>query len=400
MQLTFWEKLRYLLLLLLVALITISSHPTIVETSRNAGLESGTILSRYIILVFLSLFLICLNVNSMMKVKVVRKVLGSLVFIALAYLLTFSLFGERSMVSDIRAILICLMAIMIGCQLNIDDRKYRFLLFAFSLLMLFVGLMQVFVNIGGFVILDQYHADNKNRLGVMLVTAGVILFYMGLNYSKNKLVKAILYVLAILIFIVLLTVRARTATLTAFIMALYILYERYKGKDFFAYFIIGLIVIALFYLFSPQSVKDYVYNSFFQNYEERDVTSGRTERNRAALTFLSKHIFIGNLNQNVSIGWVHNYLLNKLFEYGLVFSLPFVSLYLYLLIYVIKKTLRSKKNDIRSIGYYLLLVPFIISMAEPTLPFGPGNATVFNFLVFGMAIGPSERANTPSVVGS
>ena len=34
MQLTFWHKARYWVLLLLVFLITISSHPTIVDISR------------------------------------------------------------------------------------------------------------------------------------------------------------------------------------------------------------------------------------------------------------------------------------------------------------------------------------------------------------------------------
>ncbi len=37
-------------------------------------------------------------------------------------------------------------------------------------------------------------------------------------------------------------------------------------------------------------------------------------------------------------------------------------------------------------GYFALLIPFIISMAEPTYPFGPGTATVFNFILFGVAL--------------
>lgn len=400
MKLTFWEQLRYLMLLLLVALITISSHPTIVEMSRNAGMESGTILSRYIILVFAALFLLCFNVKSMLKPKVVQVSIVVVVFIVLDYLITFSAFGTRSMMGDIRAIAICLVAIMIGWQLNLDDKRYRFLLFAFSILILFVGLMQVFVNIGGFVILDQYHVDSKNRLGVMLATACVTFLYLGLNYPKNKGVKVLCFGLAIMTLVVLLTVRARSATLTVVIMTLYILYERFKGKDFFAYLIIGLFVLLVIYLFLPQSVKDYVYNSFFQNYEDQDITSGRSGRNRAALNFLSYHIFLGNLNQNVSIGWVHNYPLNKLFEYGLVFSLPFLVLYLYLLLHTMVKTIRSNKYDYHNIGYYLLLIPFVVSMAEPTLPFGPGNATVFNFLVFGMALKHSENIKAFSVVNT
>ena len=394
MKLTFWEQLRYLMLLLLVALITISSHPTIVEMSHNAGMESGTILSRYIILVFAALFLLCFNVKSMLKPKVVQVSIVVIIFIVLDYLITFSAFGTRSMMSDIRSIAICLAAIMIGWQLDLDDRRFRFILFVFSGLILFVGLMQVFVNIGGFVILDQYHVDSKNRLGVMLATANITFLYLGLNNSKRKWIKVLYLGLAIMAFMVLLTVRARAATLAVAIMILYILYERFKGKDFFVYLIIGLFALLVIYLFLPQSIKDYVYNSFFQNYEDQDITSGRTGRNKAALIFLSNHIFLGNLNNEVTIGWIHNYPLNKLFEYGLVFSLPFLVLYLYLLFHSIVKSVRSDKHDYRNIGYYLLLIPFVVSMAEPTLPFGPGNATVFNFLVFGMALKYSERKKT------
>ena len=156
MQLTFWHKARYWMLLLLVFLITISSHPTIVDISRAAGMKSGTILSRYIILVFAGLFLMCLNVKSMLKPKMIRVCWFMWVCIVVYYLITFAAFGSKSMMGDIRSIAICLVAIMIGWQLDLDEKKLKIVLIAFSGLILFVGLMQVFVNVGGFVIRDQY----------------------------------------------------------------------------------------------------------------------------------------------------------------------------------------------------------------------------------------------------
>ena len=42
--------------------------------------------------------------------------------------------------------------------------------------------------------------------------------------------------------------------------------------------------------------------------------------------------------------------------------------------------------NIFNAGYFALLIPFVISMAEPTYPFGPGTATVFNFILFGVAL--------------
>lgn len=392
MQVTFWQRARYWVLLLLVFLITISSHPTIAAMSRDAGMESGTILSRYIILVFGGLFIMCVNFQSMMRAKLVRVSLIIYFFVFLYYLITRAAFGEHSMMSDVRSMAICLVAIMIGWQLNLDEKRFHIMLLAFAGLTLFVGLMQVFMNIGGFVILDQYETDNKNSLGVMLSTSAIVFLFLGLNRQQRGIIKTLCFVLALLTLVVLLTIRARAATLTTGIMLLYILYERFKGKDFFIYLIIGLVLVVALFVFMPSSIKDYVYHSFTQHYEEGDITTGRLERNAVALSFLSNHIFFGNLDQNIRVAQIHNYPLNRTFEFGIVFVFPIMLLYLYILINTIVKTIKSNNRYTQNIGYYLLLIPFIISMAEPTFPFGPGTATVINFVTFGLALRYSYNA--------
>ena len=391
MKLTFWERARYWVLLLLVVLITVSSHPTIMAKTYAAGIESGTILSRYIILVFGVLFVMCLNPRAMLKPKMIRVSWLLWFFIVLYYLFTFSLFGKRSMMGDVRSIAICLVAIMIGWQMDLDEKRFKIMMLAFSGIILYVGLMQVFTNVGGFVILDQYHTDNKNSLGVMLSTGAIIFLIMAMNSQGKPIVKVIFYVLAVLTFVVLLTIRARAASLTMVLMLLYVLYERFKGKNFILYLGLGLALFVIVYLVLPSAAKEFVYNSFFQNYEGGDVTGGRTARNRAALEVLAYSPFLGNLKQNVTVGWVHNYPLNKMFEYGLVFAFPVLLLYLYLLFHSAVKTIRSDNHNTYNIGYYLLITPFIISMTEPTFPFGPGTATVFNFIMFGMALKYTEN---------
>ena len=391
MKLTFWEWARYWVLLLLVVLITISSHPTIMAMTYAAGIENGTILSRYIIMVFGALFVMCLNPKSMLKSKMIRKCWFLWFFIVLYYLIVLAIFGKRSMMGDVRSIAICLVAIMIGWQMDLNEKRFKILLLVFSGVILYAGLMQVFTNVGGFVILDQYHTDNKNSLGVMLSTGAIIFLILAMNSQKKPILRVVYYVLAVLTFVVLLTIRARAASLTTILMVLYVLYERFKGKNFILYLGLGLALLVIVYLVLPSSAKEFVYNSFFQNYEGGDVTGGRTERNIAALEVLAGPPFLGNLDQNVSVGWVHNYPLNKLFEYGLVFAFPVLLLYLYLLFLTTVKTIRSDNHNNYNIGYYLLIIPFIISMVEPTFPFGPGTATVFNFIIFGMALKYAEN---------
>ena len=119
-----WSKARYWLLLLLIVLITLSSHPTIVDISRAAGMEKGTILSRYIILVFGGLFVMCLNVNSMLKPKLVRVCWGIFVFVFVYYFMTLTFFGVGKMMQDVRSIGICLVAIMIGWQMDLERKAF------------------------------------------------------------------------------------------------------------------------------------------------------------------------------------------------------------------------------------------------------------------------------------
>lgn len=226
----------------------------------------------------------------------------------------------------------------------------------------------------------------------MLSSSAIVFLFLGLNLQQRGTKKILCFALAILTLVVLLTIRARTATLTTVIMLLYILYERFKGKDFFIYLIVGLVLVAALFVFMPSSIKEFVYNSFTQHYEEGDITTGRLERNAVALRFLSNHIFFGNLDQNIRVAQIHNYPLNRTFEFGIIFVFPILLLYLYLLINAIVKTIKSNNRYTQNIGYYLLLIPFIISMAEPTFPFGPGTATVFNFITFGLALRYSYNA--------
>ncbi len=390
MKFSLWIKVRFWLSLMLVFLITISSHPTIVDISQAAGITSGTVLSRYIILAFAVLFLMCFNLRSMLRARLIRVSWLMYFLIVFCFLITFTFYGKDTMLSDVRSIAICLVAIMIGWQLNLDENKFKVLLLSFSILTLFVGFMQIMRNIGGLQILDQYQTDNKNSLGVMLSSCAIVYFIMGLNRAQKGFAKIMLFVLFVLTLLVLLTIRARAAMIATVLVLLYMFYERFKGKNFVYYLLIAAFVVIIVFFLLPPVAKEYVYNSFFQH-QEGDFTSGRIERNSVALQFLKDHIFIGNLNQNIKVDQIHNYPLNRLFEFGIVFVFPILLLYFYILMKAIVKTVKSDNHNTHNIGYYLLLIPFIISLAEPTFPFGPGTATVFNFLVFGLALRYSDN---------
>lgn len=384
MHLTFWQKARYWVLLLIIALITVAFHPIIIDTGKEAGLESGNILSPYIVMVFLLLFGMCFNIKDILKNKVIRVSLFIVLFIFVYYMFTRAAFGKRSMMGDLRSIGICLVGMMIGWQMNLDETRYKVALLLFAGLISLMGFFQVTMHVGGFEILDQSQVEGKNSMGVLLATSSVIYLFFGLNVKSKPIVKVLFFALMVFVVVILLTIRARAATLTSAILILFVLYQRFKGKNFFFYLIIGLFLMVVAYLVIPESAKQYVVNSFVQN-QEADITSSRMSRNRAGLSFISDHPLFGNLNVDAEMDWIHNYPLLKLFQYGFVFAFPIMMLYLYLLFYSVVKTSICNNRNNYNIGYFALLVPFVVSMAEPTLPFGPGTATLFNFILFGMA---------------
>ena len=240
------------------------------------------------------------------------------------------------------------------------------------------------MNVGGFEILDQSQVQGKNSMGVLLATSSVIYLFFGLNSKSKPIVKVLFFTLMVFVVVILLTIRARAATLTSAILILLVLYQRFKGKNFLFYLLLGAFVAIIVYLILPGSAKQYVVNSFVQN-QGTDITSSRMSRNRAGLAFISDHPLFGDLNVRAEMDWIHNYPLLKLFQYGFIFAFPIMLLYLYLLFHSIFKTYICNNRNNYSIGYFALLVPFVVSMAEPTLPFGPGTATLFNFILFGMA---------------
>lgn len=381
------QRIVFFIVCLLAILVAFSSHPYIVDISRDAGMEKGSILSRYIVLVFILLFALCFSWSDLIKSKIIRIYSLFLIWIFLFSLITIAFFSDGKLFGEIRSLVICLIALAIGWRLDLDDSKIRNLLLVFSISTLYIGFAQVFTNIGGFVIEDQLLTDNKNALGLMLATSIAIFTFIAVERHSNLILLVFCWIAIVALFALILTIRARTATLVALFSVLLILYRRIN-KSYFILIVVSIpVLVILGMLLLPTSITDFVTASFFSGYEGGDITSGRFVRNRKALEFLSFHPFLGNLqHKSEDFGWIHNYPLLQLFNNGLVFAFPLLGLYVYLFVFTIKKVFNSKVSNTREVGFFAALVPFIVSFAEPTFPFGPGTATVFNFILLGVAI--------------
>jgi hypothetical protein len=112
--------IRDLLLQILLFLTAISYHPTIMRMSRYAGYENGTILSRYIVLLFLVVFFLSFRFNTIRSCKLVRIYLVWFAIIAITALIVQTLYRNRMMVIELRTFMIVFGSIMIGYNIGIQ----------------------------------------------------------------------------------------------------------------------------------------------------------------------------------------------------------------------------------------------------------------------------------------
>ena len=162
-------------------------------------------------------------------------------------------------------------------------------------------------------------------------------------------------------------------------------FQRYKNRYLLLSFWGAIILVVAVFLLLPQSIKHYVDQSLFAGFSG-DITSGRAARNQQALQVLAENPLMGQLLNPHEVGTVHNYPLIQVLNYGLLMAAPLMALYFYLLFVDIKAIAIKGIAAMRNVGFYAMLVIFMVSMFEYSFPYGPGTTTVVNFIVFGVAL--------------
>ena len=382
----FLGALRYVLLYSLIFIMAISYHPTIVRISRAAGLENGTVLSRYIILVFGALFILSINTSGF-KNKFIRVFAYLLLLIFVTAFAVMAFYDNRIMLKETRDIVLCFCAILIGWRLRPSLAGIERLLMFFSAVVLFSGLMQVMVNIGGFQIEDLYLTNAKNSLGALLATSVVSSIIIAFS-GRKKLGRLLALTFAGLGVVIILTTRARAALLSVVIVVILLYFSYTKNYHHVVFAFLGIVAFIILLPLVPDQISSYIYESIYSGAQGDDVSSGRFSLYRDALLFLNSgnNLLLGDMLQNHDIGgWIHNYALLQVYQFGLLFSSPILVLYFYKLVFIIRRSIKSSLNVINS-GFSIILVLDIISLLEPTFPFSPVTVTCMNYVVLGVAL--------------
>lgn len=383
-KLTLLDVFRFLLLLFLLSLVCLYNHPFFNDMTEESDIEKGSVLSPFIYASFAVLFLLSFRIKDLQHCYVLRRFAIFILLIAFSLLLA-SLFFKVSPISEVRMFLIPFGALVIGYVIKLTNAQYRIFTLLFLILISYVAFMQITTNIGAFVIEDEYLVDNKNSLGLIIGTGIILAFILALEKDADRRLKVFYLVVAVFLLLCDLTIRARAATLFAVFLCLYVVYLR-NGRKRMIYTIVTMVTLFLVVLVFVPSVFDYFYASIFSGYEGEDVTSDRFARNAGAISAIMDEPFFCKLAHDYGVHQVHNFFLKTWYEKGLFFGWPILVMYVSQFFDIVKCSI--KKCDINnhfSIGFLIGLYPFLNSLVETTLPYGPGTDSVINFIFWGMA---------------
>lgn len=326
------------------------------------------------------------------KLDYITKTIVVLLLLSIVEYLLF-INGDNSSVDYllyVKGSFICVLYIMIGKDWRLSIETYRILLWVFSITAIATALYVILFNIGGFNVESSYGRDfSKNSFGPLLCYVFIIMLLEQKN-AKIKITKILIIGIVLLSFIMICVIRSRTSMVVcgcSFIMFLY--KEFMKNKvQFFLFFgvcICAIIVLdALFDFDIISKIFNYIKDAFIVGHEG-DITSNRGTRNSEALELINESPLLGNIVIHKQVAWVHNYFLFVLSSWGILGGGTLIILYLFIILLVIKNVFKKNFNHL-NIGYFLLLVPLITSLAESTFPLYPGSTIYLAYLSLGFSV--------------
>jgi hypothetical protein len=288
---------------------------------------------------------------------------------------------------------------IIVCSLSLDlnEKELNNFLFVYILLSLFMGICTIYYYGDGFVIsATPYIVEHKNQIGPLLgISALIVLLSIFdkkiLNIKFLGLIPKI--VLFSLLFACILIVRNRAGAFALIITAIfYLLISKnilFNLKFFFASLIIIWVFVFFYFLGPLQIILNFIWESFTKNYDIFDLDNLSAFRLHVlidATVYIRENPLFGTLGGTpFSSGIIHNYLLAKWVNYGMILSLPIAILYIYLYFFVFNNILK-KNNSLALLVGWLMFFFLIISNFEYSFPFGPGIPLLMLWFLFGVSL--------------
>jgi len=372
------NRITIICMAILIIASTISYIP---EVFANSALYGKL---HHLILISMVLLLACAG---SFKLLAGNRFMNSILFPLLVFSLLIGLFygvGLRSSTKDIMQIGIVYVSIWIGYQLNLKNKIYIYLLLIYAVTSIFLGYTSITTYLTSFSMeANMYAIDAKNQIGAIVSLACFSIFYIA-QCSTNKILTFVSYLLFAILFILLIYIRCRTALLALMVTVVFTLLKINESRRLVVYLLCGLLLL----IFFSEPIVNIFHDAFIGDRgvtNMDDLSSNRLERNEQAITYLSNHLFIGEMRYHSGIEIIHNYILNRLVRYG-IWALPLIIVYFVIGLKFVKQTFKFRRFTINDIGYFAMLIPFICSILEPDAPFGPGTVFSLVFILFGYSL--------------
>lgn len=284
-------------------------------------------------------------------------------------------------IDDVRQIVIAFLCMIVGYSVNMTEKQMIRLCLFYIVGAVLLGGYAIVSYTGGFSFgNDRNLITGKNQIGGMVAVAGALTLYLYFILQERKFV---FLMFAILAFAISAVLRDRSAFVAFAFFAIVMSFKIFPAHKV----IIVTLLILLLYLVFRQ-----VIDSFFTNvligrgsFDIENLSTGRFERNRQGIQYLFDNFWEGELLHYSYIPLIHNYLLLRLVRYG-VWSVLFVAVYAIFLIKMIKEYFRERQLHLDSIGYFILIIPFFVSLLEPSFPYGPGTVQIMVYVLFGQTL--------------
>lgn len=368
------NKIAIALLYVLMAAIFVSYIPIIYLTSMYDVFSMG-IMGVMALLVILTFFR-----SNFLRNRFFVALLTVIIFLVIEFIVFFV--GHlRYNIDDVRQIIIVFFYMIVGYTISLSEQQLSRICVFYIIGSILLGLYAIVFYTGSFSFAgDRNLITGKNQIGGMVAVGGAIATYYYFA-SVNK--KGIYLALALFSFFVSAILRDRSA-FVAFLFFAFLL--SFKQFSFYKVFLV-LIVMLIFYLFFKTDVDSFFVNSLIGRGELDldNLSTDRTGRNEMGFQYLLYHFWEGELQASSNIPQIHNYMLLRLVRYG-VWGIFFIINYLLFIIKIIKEFYKDKQLRLNKMGLFIPIVPFFVSLLEPSFPFGPGTVQAFVYVLFGYSL--------------
>jgi hypothetical protein len=317
--------------------------------------------------------------------SIFRKLITILLLLSFEFFVLFALSLNMS-TNDLLSLVMVVGAIYIGYVCEFSIKQIKWLIVTIVLSSLYLGYEAINVYVGAF---DLYAADwqvaGKNQVG-QLIALGIILSYIFFVVETKKITKYLMLILFLILFFFLIIVKCKTAILAVFISVSIISFKSFNKETLKKCLLFGMPIFILFLVIYADELILGVFELLGWEFGAsiNELTTDRSSRNVEALQYIIKNPFQGELFSYSNVALIHNWILIRVVRYGVLLVLPMLIFYLMILFFGIREIYKTRSNNFFQIGCFLLIVPYISSLAEPEAPFSPGTVFIMIYIFLGI----------------